>query len=211
VNPALVSGLSFPLGIAVSGSDLFVVNEASGTIGAYTTAGAPVNPALISGLSIPMNIAVSGSDLFVVNNGNGTIGAYTTSGATLNPALISGLIRPYAISVVPTVPEPGSSILTLFGLVLAGLAVKKIEKTQHNGCGWAYRSKEKTDTHGPHLPRLVGGRPFAHFFGYGARLLIFNGLSNSPDVRRVVPISVSCVHHGAPGILGQVALTCTRN
>src|SRR4051794_28434221 len=51
VNPALISGLIFPQGIAVSGSDLFVVNQ-SGTIGQYTTAGATVNPALISGLSL---------------------------------------------------------------------------------------------------------------------------------------------------------------
>src|SRR4051795_6334426 len=62
VNPALISGLSFPYGIAVSGSDLFVANASNGTIGTYTTAGATVNPALISGLSFPYGIAVSGSD-----------------------------------------------------------------------------------------------------------------------------------------------------
>jgi hypothetical protein len=176
VNPTLISGLSNPFGIAVSGSDLFVVNAGSfgiGTIGQYTTAGATVNPALISGLSFPMAIAVSGSDLFVTNAGIGTIGAYTTSGATVNPALISGLISPYAIAIVPTVPEPGSGILTLFGLVLAGLAIKKIQQKSHNGCGWAYQCDEKTDTHGSHLSGLFGGgRPFAHFLGYGAPLLI---------------------------------------
>lgn len=107
------------------------------------------------------------ADLLFVTN-SGTIGEYTTAGATVNPALISGLISPYAIAIVPTVPEPGSGILTLFGLVLAGLAIKKIEKKWHNGCGWAYQSDEKTDTHGPHLPGLVGGgRPFAHFWGMG--------------------------------------------
>src|SRR5262245_44240438 len=50
VNPALISGLSAPRGIAVSGSDLFVANFNTGTIGAYTASGATVNPALISGL-----------------------------------------------------------------------------------------------------------------------------------------------------------------
>src|SRR6478672_7305137 len=50
VNPALISGLSFPVGIAVSGSDLFVLNTAIGTIGKYTTSGATVNPDLISGV-----------------------------------------------------------------------------------------------------------------------------------------------------------------
>src|SRR5438309_1036819 len=78
VNPALISGLSRPLCIAVSGSDLFVVNFGSGmngAIGRYTTMGAPVNAALIAGLSFPDGIAVSGSDLFV-SNSLGTIGAY---------------------------------------------------------------------------------------------------------------------------------------
>src|SRR5437764_958430 len=88
-------------------------------------------------------IAVSASDLFVVNQTGGTIGKYTTSGGTVNPALISGLFAPYAIAVVATIPEPGSAILTLFGLVLAGLAISKIEKRWHNGCGWAYQSNER--------------------------------------------------------------------
>src|SRR5437763_12773599 len=67
VDPALISGLSRPFGIAVSGSDLFVSNAGSGTtgsgtIGKYTTAGGTVNPPLISGLSFPSGIAASGSD-----------------------------------------------------------------------------------------------------------------------------------------------------
>ena len=49
MNAALVTGLSNPLGIAVSGADLFVTNAGTDTIGEYTTAGATVNPALISG------------------------------------------------------------------------------------------------------------------------------------------------------------------
>jgi hypothetical protein len=66
--------------------------------------------------------------IFVTNYGNGTIGEYTTAGATVNPALISGLPYPIDIAVVPTIPEPGGAILTLFGLVLIGLVVKKIKK-----------------------------------------------------------------------------------
>jgi hypothetical protein len=46
------------MGIAVSGSDLFVTNFLAGTIGEYTTSGAPVNSALISGLDAPAAIAV---------------------------------------------------------------------------------------------------------------------------------------------------------
>jgi hypothetical protein len=53
--------LDDPLGIAVSGSDLFVINFAGDTIGEYTTAGATVNAALISGLDGPAGIAIAGS------------------------------------------------------------------------------------------------------------------------------------------------------
>ena len=47
-----------PWGIAVDGSDLFVVNNGNGTIGEYTTSGAVVNASLISGLNDPMGIAI---------------------------------------------------------------------------------------------------------------------------------------------------------
>ncbi len=102
VNAALLSGLGYPTGIAVSGGNLFVASLNNGTIGEYTTSGATVNPALISGLSGPEGIAVSGGNLFVtsLNNGtNGTIGEYTTSGATVNPALVSGLRNPAGIAM----------------------------------------------------------------------------------------------------------------
>src|SRR5436190_19935062 len=69
VDPALISGLSLPQGIAVSGEKLVVtsLNLASdtGRIGEYTTSGATVNPALIPALSDPTGIAVAGRDFFV--------------------------------------------------------------------------------------------------------------------------------------------------
>ena len=40
MNASLVSGLRWPDGIAVSGSDLFVADSGPGTIGEYTTSGA---------------------------------------------------------------------------------------------------------------------------------------------------------------------------
>lgn len=64
-EPALISGLHLPNGIAVSGSNRFVANNGeagpvggTGTIGEYTTSGATVNPTLVSGLSFPSGIAV---------------------------------------------------------------------------------------------------------------------------------------------------------
>jgi len=59
VNAALISGLSGPVGLALSGSDLFITNAETGTIGEYTTAGATVNASLISGLSDPEFIAIT--------------------------------------------------------------------------------------------------------------------------------------------------------
>lgn len=47
--------------VAVSGSDLFAVNQGNnsvGSIGEYTTSGDTVNPALITGLSFPRRVAV---------------------------------------------------------------------------------------------------------------------------------------------------------
>jgi hypothetical protein len=99
VNASLISGLSDPLGVAISGANLFVANFNSGTIGEYTTSGATVNTSLISGLTGPGGIAVSGSDLFVTNFLDGTVGEYTTSGATVNATLISGLTGPEGIAV----------------------------------------------------------------------------------------------------------------
>src|SRR5689334_6715308 len=83
----------------VRGDVIFVADFNSGTIGEYTTAGAPINPALISGLNHPIGIAVSGSDLFVANESaggpnDGVISKYTTAGVLVTPALISGIPQP---------------------------------------------------------------------------------------------------------------------
>ena len=86
MNASLVSGLSNPYDIAVSGSNLFVVNSGNGTLGEYTTSGAVVNASLISPLENPYGLALSGSNLFV-KNGN-DIGEYTTSGAVVNASVV---------------------------------------------------------------------------------------------------------------------------
>ena len=111
VNANLVTGLSFPVGLAVSGSDLFVTTynnvTGKGGIGEYTTSGAIVNASLVSGLPyFPQGVAVSGTNLFVVGGGSysnpqtGTIGEYTTSGAIVNASLVTtGLATPIAVAV----------------------------------------------------------------------------------------------------------------
>jgi hypothetical protein len=129
VNAALISGLSSPFGIALSGSDLFVSNDFAGTIGEYTTSGATVNAALISGLDFPTGISVSGSDLFETNFNNNTIGEYTTSGATVNAVLISGgsplsgVFGPNAIAISSSsVPEASTWVMSLTGFAALAFA-----------------------------------------------------------------------------------------
>src|SRR5208337_4105956 len=57
-NSSLVSGLTVPQGIALSGSDFFVASYGLGTIGEYAMSGGTVNASLVSGLSYPYAIAV---------------------------------------------------------------------------------------------------------------------------------------------------------
>jgi hypothetical protein len=58
VNASLITGLSSPEEILILGSNIFVTNFVSGTVGEYTTSGATVNATLISGLSGPDGIVL---------------------------------------------------------------------------------------------------------------------------------------------------------
>jgi hypothetical protein len=82
-------GLGFAVfvGLSVSAARadlIYVTNAGTGTIGEYTTAGAPVNPALISGLSNPSGIAVSGANLWVASSGGGTIAVTAAPNGSYN-------------------------------------------------------------------------------------------------------------------------------
>ena len=100
VNDNLITGLTAPGYLAVSGGNLFIANDFGvNTISEYTIGGTLVDTSLITGLNVPIGVAVSGGDIFVANSGNGTIGEYTTSGGTVNASLISGLSDPSGIAV----------------------------------------------------------------------------------------------------------------
>jgi len=118
----LVSSLSFPSAITLSGGDLFVANSAnSGTIAEYTTSGTLVNPSLATGFdsafAAPGGLAVSGNDLYVTNASvTGSVSEFNaTSGAAIgtNP-LISGLHTPEGIVVVAE-PELSSYAMLTVG------------------------------------------------------------------------------------------------
>jgi hypothetical protein len=80
-------------GVVLAGlarSQIYVVNNLSGTIGEYTVSGAPINASLISGLSSPWGIALGpNGHLYVPSHVNWTIGEYTLSGAAVHSFLIS--------------------------------------------------------------------------------------------------------------------------
>ncbi len=109
VNAALVSGMTYPSGIDVSGGNLFVSGNSK--IGVYNaTTGATVNAALVSGglLAGAHDVAVSGGNLFVTAyEGRGFIIEYNaTTGATVNVNLGNPEKFPWGITVVST-PLPG--------------------------------------------------------------------------------------------------------
>ena len=102
IDPSLISyGLSSPIGIAVSGSNLFVADYGFGFgayVQEYTTAGAPVNPSLIGG-AFQTGVAISGSSLYVSQAA--TVAKYTTAGSAVNSLLITGLNGPFGVAVSP--------------------------------------------------------------------------------------------------------------
>ena len=93
MNVPLVPGLiNSPQGVAVSGSNLFVMFALTGTIGEYdANTGAAINTSLVSGLSHSLTgIAVSGTNLFVAHDS--VVGEYdANTGAVINASLVTGL------------------------------------------------------------------------------------------------------------------------
>ncbi len=92
VNPALVTGLPCPIGIALdTNGNVFVSNYGTlangyiGSIGKYTTSGETVTATLVSGLNWNWGIVANDSGkLFVAFNiPTGKIGCYTLSGAVV--------------------------------------------------------------------------------------------------------------------------------
>src|SRR5262249_50253593 len=125
INPSLITGLLDPLGIAVSGNDLYVTsfaggNPGQGVIGRYTSSGATVNASLVTGLSGPAGIATLGSNIFVASGTTGAVYEFANSGGTVDQPLIPGTGS--GGGGLAVVPEPSSFILATIGAaLLAGL------------------------------------------------------------------------------------------
>jgi len=101
INASLITGLSEPDGLLLSGSTLYVANYGSGVVGEYNaTTGAAINASLITGLPHPWGLALSGSTLYVATFANGKIGTYSaTTGAAINASLITGLGGPQGVAL----------------------------------------------------------------------------------------------------------------
>ncbi len=100
INPAFISGLQQPFGIAVDGQFLYVV-QGNGVVKKFTTAGTLVNGELVRGLYGPIGIAISDGFLYVANGGgeSSTVGKYTTDGVTVSASLVTGLGNPSGVAI----------------------------------------------------------------------------------------------------------------
>ena len=101
INSSFVSGLFYPLFVAISGHSLYAVNQGNNGIGKYNAStGAAINTHFISGLNFPAGVAVSGNNLYVANWNTHAVALYdANSGAIINPLLVSGLNGPEGIAI----------------------------------------------------------------------------------------------------------------
>jgi hypothetical protein len=101
INASFITGLDLPIGLALRGNTLFVVNFGPGTVGEYDAkTGATINASFITGLNNPEGLALLGDTLFVSNFGNGTVGEYdANTGAAINTNFIAGLARPIGLAL----------------------------------------------------------------------------------------------------------------
>ena len=86
-EPAFVTGLRGPVGIAVDGAHLYWSETESGTIGRANLDGSGVDEGLLTGLAGPVEVAVDANHIYWTNNSANTVGRAALDG--------SGAIRPY--------------------------------------------------------------------------------------------------------------------
>jgi hypothetical protein len=151
VNASLISffGGDSPAGIAVSGSDLFVVVwnfETGSRLEEFTMSGTLVNSVAISGGLpddyVPGGIAVSGSDIFVAGfdsnpvglNPTGSISEYTTGGSVVNTSLVPGLLGSDGIAV--EIPEPSAAVTLGVNAALLVLRRRRSRSKAHFAATW---------------------------------------------------------------------------
>jgi sugar lactone lactonase YvrE len=99
VNPALISGLDDPSGIAVAGQHLYWANSADGTIGEANLDGTGVNPSFITGANHPSGLAVDGQHIYWANSAGSTIGRANLDGTDVQESFVADVGSPTAVAV----------------------------------------------------------------------------------------------------------------
>ena len=166
INGSFSRGLSDAVGLAVSGTTLFVSDfgigvQGAGTVSTYnTTTGAVINAPLITGLSGPEGLAISGNTLFVASFGSfppvagaATVGAYNaTTGAAIAAKFITGLTAATELAVAgpPVSQLPGSLLpqTIAFGAlsnVTLGIAPFTLSATASSGLAVTFASATPSD------------------------------------------------------------------
>jgi sugar lactone lactonase YvrE len=99
INSSLITGLSFPTGLALDGQgSLYVVDRNHNSVGKYTESGATINSSLLT-YSTPSGIAYDGQGhLFVARTEPGSIGEFSTSGAPVSVPFATGLFNPDGVA-----------------------------------------------------------------------------------------------------------------
>ena len=95
-------GRDYNYGLAISGNNIYVSNNLSGTINEYSLSTGQQNLTFaVTGLSQPSQMVISGNDLFVTDISSDTVGEYdATTGAAIHSALVTGLNNPDGIALV---------------------------------------------------------------------------------------------------------------
>jgi hypothetical protein len=112
-----------PVGLAISGTDLFVSDSSTGTVGEYNAiTGAAIDSSLISGLSDVGDLAVSGSDLYVANDG--VVSEYLGPQPGATPQAVANAtpqaVKELGALAVSPVPEPQIWSFFAAGVTLLG-------------------------------------------------------------------------------------------
>ncbi len=99
INTSLITGLNTPTGLALAGSNLFVVDGGNNRIGRYNFTTSSYDASFISGVS-GYAIAASESTLYVASYSGNSISSYNlSSGSLINSSMIAGLSSPTSLVV----------------------------------------------------------------------------------------------------------------
>jgi DNA-binding beta-propeller fold protein YncE len=101
INLNLITTLDVPVGLVLSGNELFVSDLGNSDVGKYNAnTGKAIKAGLISGLNAPAGLALKDNELFVADS-NGFVGKYDAgTGAVIKAKFIKGLGGPNGLALL---------------------------------------------------------------------------------------------------------------